>query len=534
MSSALPWAGTAAIITASTTLLAQGHDGLAILIGLSGAVFLWATLLAPVSSAMTRRDITPADALAHSYASPALGTLVRLVLLLASALLLAADLQIAAAGLDLLFPGRGLGLMTAVAIVFAAGLVLPGIGDDRMDVLSAAAFSLLVVLVLTATAAMVWRHGPSALLAVPAIPDLAGIEQRLLEKRLADPAQFRAHTVPFLKTDAINFAALASIVGLGFAAAAISYGGLRGDTRANRRSALIVLALLILIPPIAANGKRDLMSAFDSGIKVASPPAWLNDHAAAGFLELCGKPPAKAADSPPRISDLCGKGFGKDGLLRWQDATYSREGLVYASLDASGAPRTAAAALLIAALLAGAVLASRSALVLGPMPGASNERTIAIGVTALAGLVAMLELGDVSSLLALAAGIAATGVIPAAIGAVATPARNTMGALLAVVIGIAIVAGLSLAPRIAPFAAYEASGAGTSAPPSIARRLATLREQSTAAPTGPARAWATLQARRIAEDRVTWLGLKPIASGIWGLAAGLAIILITGLISRRR
>jgi hypothetical protein len=83
----------------------------------------------------------------------------------------------------------------------------------------------------------------------------------------------------------------------------------------------------------------------------------------------------------------------------------------------------------------------------------------------------------------------------------------------------------------------EVSGALTSSPPGVARRVATLA--APAPSVGPPaeaqraaaqRATAHAHLVRIAEERVTWLGLKPLASGAWGVLLALVVAAVGNVV----
>ena len=558
-----PWTGAAIWVAAVTAVFAQGFDGLAIVVGISGALFLTALFQA-------RRTAHPNASNANSRRfTPALGTASRLALALALAALIAAELQIAATGIDILFahitPGipiavsssafatvtAGLIAATLAAVIAALALALTPARTTRAITIFVAVAIVLVVA--GCLAAVVWRDGITALVSLPAVTEITSIEARLLEKRLADPATLRAHTVPFLKTDAVNFVALAVLIAVGLAAmsAAFAGPGFTGPTT-SRSSAIVALLLVAALPAIASSGKRDLMATVDSGITVTAPPAWLTSQVAAGTVELCGKPIPRTGN----VSDACGKGFGRDGRIRWQDISFERAGAPYAAISAS-TPSTGIAvamtggvvaiAVFGAALFGGALVSlGAGAMTSANLPSASTAATYAalaitrmLAVILIGSAIAASGLADVSALVALAAGIAAVAMVPPMLVAIVKPrAAQSASAMLmvsaSVILGVVLVVGLSLAPKLAPYTAFEWSGAAKSAPPAITRRLATLATQAAAATSPAQRTAAEAQARRIVEDRITWLGLKPAASGLIGLMAALLIGVFGILLNARR
>jgi hypothetical protein len=162
-----------------------------------------------------------------------------------------------------------------------------------------------------------------------------------------------------------------------------------------------------------------------------------------------------------------------------------------------------------------------------------------LAVILIGSAIAASGLADVSALVALAAGIAAVAMVPPMLVAIVKPrAAQSADVMLtvsaSVILGVVLVVGLALAPKLAPYTAFEWSGAAKSAPPAITRRLATLATQAAAATSPAQRTAAEAQARRIVEDRITWLGLKPAASGLIGLMAALLIGVFGILLNARR
>ncbi len=564
-----PWSGAAIWVAAVTAVFAQGFDGLAIAVGISGALFLTALFQA-------RRTGHPNASNANSPRfTPELGTTSRLALALALAALIAAELQIAATGIDVLFAhntpitpmlavsvstsanvSAGLIAATLAAVIAAVALALAPPRTTRAITISVVAA--IVIVVAGCLAAVVWRDGITALVSLPAVTEITSIEARLLEKRLADPATLRAHTVPFLKTDAVNFVALAVLIAVGLAAltAAFAGPGFTGPIT-TRSSAIVALLLVAALPAIASSGKRDLMATVDSGITVNAPPAWLTSQVAAGTVELCGKPIPRTG----KVTDACGKGFGRDGRIRWQDISFERAGAPYAAISAS-TPSTGIAVALTGLVLAiatfGAALVGGALVSLGAgamtsatLPGASGAApsnadtsaaptmTRALAVILIGSAIAASGLAGVGALVALAAGIAAVAMLPPMLVTIVKPrAAQSASAMLtvsaSVMLGVVLVVVLALAPKLVPYTAFEWSGAAKSAPPALTRRLTTLATQTAAATSPAQRTAAEAQARRIIEDRITWLGLKPAASGLIGLMAALLIGVFGVLLNARR
>ncbi len=532
--------GAAVWVAAATAVITQGFDGLAITLGLAGA-FLLAMLVGKA------RHIG-ADGDAATAAERLLDITTRCGLALAAALLIAAELQIAATAIDLFMPGRSAGVIIAPILAVAIAAALSFANPSTMRWLRLLSLAALLTLVTAAVISLVARDGPAALLSIPAAADMTTIEAQLRDARLADPATLRAHTVPFLRTDMVNFASLTIMLAVGLAALGVllvrgatthaqSFGGRQND----KAIILAGLVLLCALPAIAVGAKRDLMATFAAGIKVASPPAWLAEHVAAGTVEACGK---IAGSSAVTLADLCGKGFGPNGLLRWQDVVFLRDAPVFAAssaaTSAAGAAVSAPWLFSLAWVLIALVGASVLAVGASPLLGSTGVARTAAGfigagaVVITASGIAASGLVETSALVALAAAVAGTLVAPQMLAGWAFRTPSATVTVAAITVGVAITISLGLASKLAPITAFDVSGSATSAPQSVNRRLQTLQSQMAAATTPAQRTVAGLQVRRIVDDRITWVGLKPSATGILGLTAALLMVCLGSVLTVRR
>ncbi|MEQ1696351.1 MAG: hypothetical protein ABL901_10980 [Hyphomicrobiaceae bacterium] len=532
------WCTAVLLISVTGVLIAQGHDGLAYTLGIAGAAFLWAAVIVPAMSGTPAPQSLPSY-LSGRYASPAVGQLSRLVLLVALAGLLAAEVTALSSVLALAGLASHLALAATLAgAIGGFGLTVSG----RDGALASAIFMAGVACtLLTVLLAGSYHTGPGALVSIPAMADIASLEQTLLEKRLADPATFKPHGVPFLRTGVLNFAMLIVCLSLGLALLATPRIGAPSSNPASQsysarcasRAFLLVAAIIVLLPPLAAAAKRALLALFASGVRPAALPDWMTAAMQAGMLQICG---AQSA-SPAVLAKACGKGVGPQGLMRWHDAIFAPEALLFAGLQA-GSP---AAAVLAAALIALAVVAtvwtSRRILSLVvdvaamPLAVPGLARFVATLVLVAAALIAYAKPADSVTLMTWSASLAAAGLAPVVLTAILVRSPNANSAMTAIVVGALTAALLTLAARFAPVDLFAWTGAASSAPPAVTRRLATLQDAWAAAADGPGRAALRLQAETLARDNLNWFGVKPVSAGVFGLALGGIIVLIGSFVA---
>ncbi|MBX9925897.1 MAG: hypothetical protein K2Y05_06030, partial [Hyphomicrobiaceae bacterium] len=462
----LPWLmGSAAWVAAAAAIVTHGFDGLSLVLGIAGALLL--AIVVPGRGVSVRASQSGLSADADMTVSRFLQTATGLGLGLAAVLLVAAELQVAATGIDLSLPGTGAAVGVAVVSALAVAAFQATAGGRALRAVRLVSVAVVLGLVAVATAVLVVRDGPGALLSLPAVGEITAIEARLRDARLADPATLRAHTVPFLRTDMVNFASLSVLIAAGFAvllAADNDRSAGRPEHDANRVShqglrmiLLLSLAVTCLLPALAVGAKRDMMAAFAAGIKVAGPPAWLTEQVAAGTIEVCGK---VAVSSATTVADLCGKGFGRDGLLRWQDVVFLRDGAFYGAARTTGMPQMAGLVFVVIAIagaagtaLAVGVLARRSEtgpgdVGVGGLGGRGSVLLVTAGVLALGGGVAASGFFETGALVALAASVLGIVLVPNVVASRLFRAPSAMAAVVAMAVGIVIVLGLGLMSKV--------------------------------------------------------------------------------------
>lgn len=521
--------GTVVVLTAAGALLTNGFDGLAVMLGAATAVFLAAVLSGGSRDGQSN---------AETASTPASG----IALALAAAFIIAAELRLATAGIGQMSPGAAGAQFAIVAAATAVMLSLALAPARVSSMFPGLVMTTLALVIVGFAAAMVWRDGPLSLLSMPAVTEITSLEDRLREKRLADPATLRVHTSAFLRTDIVNFASLTAMLAVGLAAlttgmfAVGPYRPRQQEASAGalgRGAAAAVLLIAGLVPALTAAGKRDFIAAFDSGIKIGTPPEWFMTQVRSGAIEVCGK----ADVTSQKLSELCGSGFGRNGLLRLQDMQIQSDTGVLTMLAATGSAPWIVALLVLVGVLGAGILSCQSGSLLAERCGVAGRR----GIVAGAGIIVLLAaaalswiVADVVALLAIGAGIAAVATLPGLLTSRLLGRTSPVGLALATAIGVATILTTGLAAKVAPHAAFEWSGARVATPASVTRRMETLKSQAAAASSELQRRSVALQAARLAEDRVTWAGLRPAPSAILGLLAAMGVALFAALLSRAR
>jgi Na+(H+)/acetate symporter ActP len=515
------------IVGLSGALIVQGHDGLAYLLGILGAAYLANMVVAPSLRARgqgTRGTSLP-DVLAHQTNSPAVGQLVKVIIVVATVGILASEINALAsvfgsvAGVQ---PAGAMGLATTallagVAMFAPRGATTTTPQSARREVI-VAVVAIAAVLAATLVVFDIGRSLGSSLLLEPALADIAKLEQSLVEKRMVDPASLKPHATPFLRTDINNFIGLIGCLAGGLAL----LWPLRASS-SNRRfpaaSYLALTALMLALTSFAAAAKRALLTAFDVGIRPNALPDWLSRAMTLDIIQLCGT----ANSDPVALKAACGRGVGPQGYLRWNDAVFVQDSLAIISLDAAKAPNAILWLLALAALI-GAILATSSmtmnlARSTSPVNSATRTRGVlcGLGLVALAGCVALARPGDSLTLVTWSASFVIAALGPSVITGGRSGPRATA---LAIVAGAVVTVVLIGSARWFPLAVADWTGALVNAPPAVLKRIATLREVAA----DPAKREMLQAAERLARDHILWLGLKPHIAGLWGSLVGLAIL----------
>ena len=527
------WCPATLLIGVTGVLIAQGHDGLSLILGFAGAVFLWAGVLAPAMAAVNAPNV-PAY-LATRTDSTAVATVAAAVLAIALAGLLAGEISAAVSALAPIFVSAPMAFAVAIGAATIGTIWGPRTQNHLLAGTILAGLAILVVL--AALAALSFRDGPGALVSIPALSDIAAFEQGLLEKRLADPASFKPHAVPFLRTDALNFTSLIVSLSLGLAllATPLPTGKAQAQQPAKRaaRAALLATTLLVLLAPLAASAKRALLAWFSAGVRPGAMPDWTAPYRDIGALQICGSSSADAA----MLAKACGKGVGTQGFVRWHEAVFSSDSLLFVSLDATAGPAAPALKILIAVAVAAAAIwtAGRIANLVRSTQGPASAKTFAIPLIVLtvASGLALLKTADTVTLLTWSASLAAAALAPAVFAsALSARAPHRAAVIAAITTGAAATLLAVLGARYAPLELFTATSQMSAAPASVAKKLATLQDTWASAAEGPGRDALRLQAEKLARDNLNWFGIKPQSGAILGAALGVAILLAGAFLAR--
>ena len=530
----------AALIGITGAIINQGHDALALSLGLAGAAFLWATHLIPTVGPAAGTTPIPAG-LARRFQSPAVGAMASAILICALLILLTAELIAVSGALAALLQGFPVSpLMIVTAVLAAASLIRWAAGGSRAAASAArlaAAVPLAVIALLACLALLSGHDGPGAIAGSPALPDIANLERGLIEKHLADPALFKPFASPFLRSNAVNTLAVIVCISIGFAILASSSlhtsNPLAPAERNRPRVMLLAMIALGLIAPLAVAARRLLLMTVDGGLKADSLPPWLMNLRPSSALEVCGTPSWSGAAA---LGKACGKGAGAQGFMRWHDFSFAPDGVLMSVLTAQ--PDTiltnaAIALVLIAAGLAALATARHAAQVFfaafarlagDPPPQRSWAMFVIVATTwLLAALFAATKPAPAATLLVWAAAIAAGGLAPAlAASRVENPSR--IAALIALPAGALTALGLILLTRYDAMDAIALTTAFEPLSPPAMRKLSTLWSALSVAQGEVAQAPILAQMQDLARDNVSWLGLKQLAAGTWGLVTGTIVM----------
>ena len=529
---AAPWCSGALFVAITGALIAQGHDGLALTLGVVGAAFLWAAVLVPQISSRGANSVQ--DVLAQRL-SRSVGALSAGIVLAALVGLLAAELTVAARAFSRVSPVAHPAALI-IPILLAWVLTLQPWGSRFAAVLT----GLTVVALFAAIVSLSLNDGLSgafgSLVFVPGIGEIEALEQGLREKRLVDPATFKPHVVPFLRTDVLNFAALIASLSLGLALLAQFPAG--GPTPAAdrvpgqraARAAVLVIAAVMLLPPLAAAAKRALLALFLGGVRPAALPDWMSLYRRSGALEICGTPAGDAA----ALAKACGKGAWPQGFLRWTDAQFAQDTLLFAGLDTTLAGSAIVTLFLATTILATVWTARRITLLSEATVRADHGRfsgVILLTVMLVGAAIALLQPADGATLMTWSASLAAAALTPPLVGALTLGRPSPSAAIAAMLTGAIVTLVLILGSRYVPLELFAWTGFVSHAPPAVAKKLAALHDTWLAAADGPGRDALAAQAAKLARDNLNWFGVKPLGAGVIGLAAGGIVMLVGSILA---
>ena len=251
----------------------------------------------------------------------------------------------------------------------------------------------------------------------------------------------------------------------------------------------------------------------------------------AGLLQICGSPSV----DPATLAKACGKGVGPQGLMRWHEAVFASDALLFAGIQAA-AP---AATILFAAIAALTVIATLwtahriASLAIGVsaahLSAPALSKPLALLILLAAVLIAYAKPADTVTLMTWSASLAAAALAPAMLAAIFASKPSALAANAAILVGAITALAMILATRYAPLELASLTNALASAPPSVARKLLTLQEAWAAAAEGPGKDALLAQAEKLARDNLNWFGVKPVSVGIFGLVLG-GIVVLAGAV----
>jgi cation/acetate symporter len=528
-------------------IFAWGHDGLAFAIGLGAGCLLLQLVVAP----------RLADSGAHSlsgffatrYPGRVAGALCALTIVLSMLLLLMAELM--AAGL---VGARLLDIDFAIAAAIAACAVLACFvvrGLSGAAWVNGVLFPIMLVAILVPLVMLSaqWYELPVPELAYAnALWQVQGIEEKLIEQDLADPAVMRPMLTAFLALTPMNF--LGVVLGLAAGVAALPSmlpAQLATVSARHARHAALwglgfVALLLTLTPAVAAYAKLSFIQLLVDRTPIAELPSWIFTYGKLGLVEICGRAATNAAAAAEACAALPETAQG----LRLQDITLNPDAVVLALPDMAELDH------LVLGLLAATALAVAIATANGPLraivralgrddppSGAERERrnsrlaSYAVAALALTAATGGALLGPLSILDAAtyAFVIAAVGLFPALFAGLWWRHANAYGAAAAMLAGLAIAIVYLVGARYFAVPFYEWTAELSNAGAEGFASVADLKNAWIAAAPGADKeaAWTALQAQ--ARDNANWWGVDGLAVALLALPAGFVALVVVSLVT---
>lgn len=541
--------GSAGFIGYAGLIAALGFDALSLPLGAVAGLVLMAILIAP------QFVLQPVASVPGYFTARFGGVWARrvalTVLVLASVLLLAADLRGAGLALQAL---SGLDFAVCLAAVAVAlpliwlGAQVLG-GRRRFGLaygLLLAAYSLMLVTLALAQSRLplpYWSYGL-------ALQDVASAEIGLISRKLADVRALKPLAAPFLQLSMWNFAGTVLAVALGIAALPQLLGrhvaaATVAPGEAARRvtlAASLVAVFLCGLAPFAVFARAGIAKLVESGAAVEQLPAAIADASARGWISVC------AAEAPAAgIVTACAKVPGHKGQLRLQDMVFDTDAYVFAASRIAGLPDALwlilVAGALTAALVAGHALLSgflaaeadarrRTA----PVSRGADPRSAALGILVLTAAVSVAATAsaDIAALASEGLALVAASLFPALVLGLYWQRFNAAGAVAAMLAGFVATAVYIAGVRLFPLTLVELTGSWSTAPPAAFRKLANL-EATLARVSDPAlqvEARAALHAQAMAV--ANWWGLRPAAAVLFALPLAFAAGVLATLAGMRR
>ena len=537
LSAAGLWMSGAACVALVGVLYADGYDGLAWLLGLTGGFVLIVAVIVPAISATQAAGV--ADFLTKRTGGRLAALAATVIALAALTLLVSAELDLVrrlAAVVFVSFEGAtGVPSYAGIAFAAVAAVILAILQTRPANGLQAAIY-LVILVVITFVAGSLTL----AAFAIPVPPiaygpglkDLGPLERQLILDGLSDPSVVRPFAKSNTSLSAENFLALSLSLMLGAAALPHLLGRLAaaGPSPAPRHTAawalFFIVALVVTLPAIAVVAKLDVYSAIARGATPDTAPAWLTGQAYSETPSLC----AEGCTHP-------------EGRLRVQDVTIEPEAILPSAPLIAGMPKAAswclAGLLAIAALLsAGRIIAAMMGMLGGGAP--ANDNTAARGVlffglaVILAAAAGGTALGLEASLvtrIAWALSLAAAGLFPMLLAAALLQRASSLGLALGGVAGFAVALYYIVGTEVFPLHFLDLWRDYSNMPP---WRFEVFDEVRQSCLDGIEES--CTEAVDVARELANWFGLDTRASGIIGAPVGFAVALIASIpaVFRRR
>ena len=545
--SSLQFAGecitSAGFIGLSGLIAALGFDGLAYPIGLAAGLALMTIVVAPRLVLYPAATLTGFMSSRYGGVWPARVTL--LIAILASALILAADLRGAGLALQGL-SGAGYRLAAAVALIIVALtwlsrplLNLPG---PRGLV-----YGLLLLVFCATLVAMAWaqdRFPIPQLSYGGALDDIKLLERKLLEAKLADLKAMRPMAQPFLQLSMVNFSGLIIALACGLAALPHILGRhltqtvvAPGDGPRLTAWALAFLSLFLAgLAAFAALSRVAIDKLLVGGIKTTELPAALVRASGLGWVEICGLQSASQAD----LAAACAKLPGQKGLLKLQDLAFTGDGYLFTASSLAGVPAIVWIGLAGAGLLAAVV--SAHAIVAGLVRAELETRSagydldlrseaMALGLLLAAYMIAILDQREIPALVSEGFALIASALFPAVVLGLFWRRTTATAAVASMMTGLLVAGGYILAVRFFPVQMFEMTGSLSNAAPAVVAKFMDAKAHVLAVDDA-ARAAAQSVLNKQAQAIANWWGLKPGAAALLAMPLAIVIAIVCSALAK--
>jgi cation/acetate symporter len=529
-------------LCAAGAVFAWGPDGLGFVLGLGAGLLLLQLLVSPYLPATGARSVP--EYIGVRYASATARALASLAVIVSMMVLLIAQLM--AAGL---VTARLLALEPEAAIAAAAAAVLVCFMLRGMTGASAVrGIVFLVMLAALLTPAVMFslhwlQQAVPQLAYADALQRVQDLELTLLENELADPAVMAPMLRPFLTLDPMNLLGL--ILGLAVGTAALPNVFTEQAATANARKArrsvfwAIVIGgvLLTAMPAVAAFAKLALLTLIAGNTTPEALPAWVFAYGKLGLVEVCGI----AATDAAAVAKACAAAPDWAGVVRLQDMVLDPDMIVLALPEIAGQRLELFGALAAAGLAAALVTADGplaaivSALGFEREPATAKRRVrfapylIAACALAAAAFAATTRPAGILTLATWAFTLAAAGLFPALVAGLWWRRASAAAAAAAIVAGLGVSVFYLVGTRYFAVPFFETWPTLSSAGPTAREIFGVLQQAWAAAQPGPSKAAAFAALDAHAQTMADWWGIRPLASALIALPAGLAVMIVVAI-----